>query len=100
MISRENILEIIYNALDEVNEQLPKSKHIAKLPESPIYGKDGNLDSLGLVNMIVSVESGLEDIDLNLVLADEKAMSQANSPFKNVSTLADYILKLAEQENA
>ena len=59
------------------------------------------MDSLGLVNLIVSVEQNIEDdFDVSITIADERAMSQKHSPFRTVGTLADYIeILLKEKEN-
>jgi len=59
--------------------------------ESRLFGKDGVLDSMGLVTLIVAVEQAIEDrFDRSVALADEKAPSQARSPYKTVATLAEY----------
>ncbi len=97
MMTNRDILEIIYEAVDEINEDLPKSKQIAKSPDTALFGKDGKLDSLGLVNLIVGVEGLLDEkSDQAITLADEKAMSQNNSPFRTIGTLSEYILILLE----
>ncbi|NJN93660.1 MAG: acyl carrier protein [Anaerolineales bacterium] len=67
-------------------------------PETRLIGREAALDSMGLVNLIVEVEQRLEDTyDLTVILADERAMSQKNSPFRSVETLADYICQLATE---
>ena len=38
-----------------------------------------------------------EELDIRLTLADEKAMSQKNSPFRTVASLSDYILLLMKE---
>ncbi len=92
------ILDIIFEAVDEINEQLSKSKKIRKEPDSVLYGKEGKLDSLGLVNLIVSIEGIVDErMDKTITLADEKAMSQNNSPFRTIETLAAYISTLTEK---
>ena len=92
MIEDSKILDIIYKAVSEINEQLPKKQRIDKSPESELFGKDGKLDSLGLVNLIVTVEELVEDeLEETITLADEKAMSQNNSPFRSIDALAKYI---------
>jgi len=64
-----------------------------------LFGQGGKLDSLGLVNLIVAVEAMVEDeLDVTITLADEKAMSMKNSPFRTIQTLADYINLLIERE--
>lgn len=55
----------------------------------------GGLDSLALVSFITDLEQTLNDeLGLELILADERAMSSKNSPFKNVESLTQYILTL------
>ena len=59
--------------------------------ETILFGEDGVLDSMGLVTLIVAVEQAIEDkFDVSVSLADEKAMSQSNSPYQSVATLAAY----------
>ena len=66
--------------------------------ETVLFGKDGVLDSMGLVTLIVAVEQALEDrYERTAGLADEKAMSQARSPYRSVASLAEYAVKELEQ---
>ena len=59
--------------------------------ESVLFGKEGVLDSMGLVTLVIAVEQAVEDkFDTHVGLADEKAMSQTRSPYRSVATLADY----------
>ena len=59
--------------------------------ETTLFGRDGVLDSMGLVTLIVAVEQAIEDkYEASPGLADEKAMSQARSPYRTVGSLADY----------
>jgi acyl carrier protein len=91
------IYDIIYLGLDEINLDLPKNKQIAKNPNSLLFGRDGNLDSLALVNLIVEIESLIEEKTNNsITLANEKAMSLNNSPFLSIKALAEYILTLLD----
>ena len=62
--------------------------------ESALYGNDGALDSMALVNLIADVEDAVsEQFGAAIALADEKAMSARNSPFLNVKTLAQAVLE-------
>jgi len=59
--------------------------------ETPLFGDNGVLDSMGLVTLVVAVEQSIEDrYDTQAGLADEKAMSQARSPYRTVASLAEY----------
>jgi D-alanine--poly(phosphoribitol) ligase subunit 2 len=94
MITREQIQSVVFEALGEINLQSPIKKQFTLSEETVLFGRSGVLDSLGLVNLIVAVEQRLEDeLGITLVLADEKAMAQKNSPFRTVATLVDYILQ-------
>ncbi len=98
MADKEQIIEIIYSAFDDINEELPKKNRLEKKVDEIIYGNEGKLDSLGLVNLIVSIESAIDDeLDKQIVIANEKAMSMKNSPFRNVETLAQFILELINE---
>ncbi len=100
MSNRDRIIQKIYEALEEVNFQIAEDKIIAKSGDSPLFGENGKLDSLGLVHLLVSIEERIQDeFKLSLTLADERALSMGNSPFRTIDTLADYILLLIN-ENA
>jgi acyl carrier protein len=61
-------------------------------------GADSEIDSLGLVSLIVSIEDAVnKEFDSSITLADEKAMSQAVSPFKTLDTLSNYVITLLDK---
>lgn len=65
--------------------------------ESLLYGNEGILDSMALVNLIADIEDAVfERFGVAIALADEKAMSACNSPFLNVSTLTQAVLERLE----
>ena len=91
-------LELIYEAIDEVNEQLPPGSGLTKSPETVLFGKAAQLDSLGLVNLIVATEQRLnETLGVALTLASEKAFSMKNCPFRTVGSLAEYVTALLKE---
>ena len=60
-------------------------------PGSELFGETGLLDSVGLVSLVVALEQEIEDqFGEQVSLADERALSQRHSPYRTVSTLADY----------
>ena len=93
MDSKAAVMEIIYTALRNLNDELDENKRVAVAPDTKLFGPEALLDSLSLVSVIVDVESGVEDeLGLLVSLTDDKAMSEAVSPFADVSTLANYIV--------
>ncbi len=100
MIEKEKVIRAIFRAVDELNQQLPKKQRLEKSEKTFLYGDSGVLDSLGLVNMIVTTEQKIEEeFGGAITLSDEKALSQkAVSPFETVERLADYISSLLEKK--
>lgn len=94
MVSKSEVIEIIYRALRNLNEELEADKRVALAPETRLFGPEASLDSLSLVSVIVDVETAVADeFGRAVSLTDDTAMTQEISPFSNVTTLADYIVK-------
>ncbi|MBM3560235.1 MAG: acyl carrier protein [Alphaproteobacteria bacterium] len=95
--TRDQVLALIYDAIDELNDTLEPDRRLARTPATQLFGENGELDSFGLVTLIVGVELRLgERFGVPVTLADERAMSQRNSPFRSVGTLADYSIGLLQ----
>ena len=66
--------------------------------QTTLYGNDGALDSMALVNLIADIEDAIHSkYGLYVTLADEKAMSSRNSPFMNVETLTRAVMERLPQ---
>lgn len=66
-----------------------------------LFGERGPFDSLGLVTLVLEVEEAIQDtLGARVSLADERAMSQARSPFRSVRTLAEYALGMVGEPGA
>jgi len=88
----ENIVTAIYRAVDWINGELPPDRQLIKAPETRLVGPQSVLDSMHLVSLIVAIEREVEDtFSLTLTLADERALSMKESPFRSIQSLADYI---------
>jgi len=98
MVEREKVEQIIFIAIDEINQSQPEDLKLKKSKDTVLFGEGTVLDSLGLVNLIVAVEQKISDeFDVSLTIANDQALSQVNSPFKTVRTLSDYILTLLDE---
>jgi acyl carrier protein len=93
--------KLIFQALASQEALLPSPIDKSKGDETPIFGENGQIDSMGLVSLIVQVEEAIErEFGISLILASERAMSTRRSPFSTVSTFAAYINELmTEQEH-
>lgn len=95
----ERIESIIINTLEEVKDVIDNQNLDAIDANIKLFGKEGVLDSMGLVSLITELEEKIEDeFGISLTLADERAMSQKKSPFLTISSLAKYISNLIEKE--
>ncbi len=95
---KNRIEKIIIEVLNEINEELENENLNNPTSETKLYGGSGALDSLALVSLITDLEERISDeFEKDIILADEKAMSQRTSPFRSVETLTNYIQKLLEE---
>lgn len=97
----QRILKVIYQAVEEINQQLPEEARLKPSPDTVLWSKANGLDSMGLVNLIVMTEENIEEeFGKTINLADEKAMSQEKSPFQTIETLANYIGMLVQENSS
>jgi acetyltransferase-like isoleucine patch superfamily enzyme/acyl carrier protein len=97
------VTQAVFGAIDEINQRLPKDHRLERSTTTTLFngsvGNAGNLDSLGLLNLIVATEQRIEsEFGITITLADERAMSQKNSPFRTIGTLANYVSLLLEEK--
>jgi hypothetical protein len=100
-MNRDDVVRDVYAAVQSVNELRPPSEPLACAEETILFGPGGGLDSLGLVSMILEVEEAVNRrYGTNLVLADEHAMGRKRNPFRDVRSLADYIMDRLREAQA
>ena len=98
MEQKQKITNLVFSVIDEINKELSKDDQIIKSLDSVIYGSNGQLDSLGLVNFVVAVEQKSEAVfEKAINLTDDKAMSEKNSPFQTIETFVNYIYDVLEK---
>jgi acyl carrier protein len=89
---REAIMQALKAAIEEVNETRPRNARLSTDPNTPLIGVEGGLDSLGLVNFAVTAEEELHSaLGVSLQLTSLIGMSVAESPFRTLASLADYV---------
>ena len=92
ILNEKKVTELILDAIKDYNDQVNDEKKLPISSDIELFSREGLLDSLGLVNIIICIEERIEEyIGESITIADEKAMSQKNSPFKSVKTLAKYL---------
>ena len=90
---RDKVLNIIKEALEELNEEL-EYESLNKITENTaVFSGAEGIDSLTLVLLVSTLESEIaNELDVPVTLADEKVMSERNTPYKTVGTVADFIM--------
>jgi acyl carrier protein len=88
---KKELVYLIITTLQQFDGQ-QQLKIPDKLSEdTTLFGQGGILDSMGLVSVVVALEQAIEDkFNVNISLADAKAMSQKHSPYRTIGALADY----------
>jgi acyl carrier protein len=83
--------DIITESLIEMD--IMKSSEIID-SSTELYNGEAGLDSLGLVTLLINIEQKIEsEYGISLTIADEKAMSEQNSPFKTIGSLVSFLEK-------
>ncbi len=67
---------------------------------TPLIGSSKIMDSMGLVNVIVDIETAFLDEDVEVSLTSESAMSGRISPFRSVGSLCRFIARQLGIEEA
>lgn len=96
MTQPDRALQAVYAAIDETNPMLRGKARLEKAPGTALIGPGSQLDSLGLVNLIVAVETRVEqDFGRSISLADALGtLPPDGGPFKSVGALAEHIAGL------
>jgi acyl carrier protein len=101
MIERDIANAIVVASLAEVFVQSGMPAPESVTGDTVLVGKDAVLDSLGVVSLIVEVEQRVEaEHGVSVTLANDKAMSQRNSPFRTVAVLTDHLVAMVAEESA
>lgn len=83
------VLEVVLQTMRDESEDLGYSTLADPTEATTIYGGDAGLDSLSLVRLISALERNAErHFGRRVVLADEKALSMRNSPYRDAGSLA------------
>lgn len=100
LITREQILAVICDCVRRLGEEVGSDVLARPEEDTPLMGENSGVDSIALVSLIVEIESRLsEEFEMDLVLADDRAMSSARSPFRRVGILTDHVLELVRERS-
>ena len=96
---KDKLNNLIITTLQCLLEEAEQPSPVPLSGDTRLFGEKAVLDSLGLVRLLADVEEALSDqFGVDLVLADERAMSLTKSPFRRVRTLVDYVAERIEEK--
>lgn len=91
-VIRESLMKCIKDALDEINSTRDDKIPTGDLKDLGLYGRDGVFSSLQVIHFLMIVEEKVaEKVGAKISILSEKALSRKVSPFRQVSTLVDFI---------
>ena len=94
-------VELIVGALRDLNTSWGHASLAEAGARTPVYGGGSPVDSLQLVTLIAEIEArASEQWGVDLILADERAMSRHRSPFRDVAALAAFTVTQLAGEGA
>ena len=92
MVAGTELEEITLNVLTRMNERLPKGQKILCEPQTLLFGEEGMLDSIGIVNFIVAIEEELENsFGKSIALSDEDFTQLFEASSVSVRSFAMYL---------
>ena len=85
---------VVLDSLRDLRPLLPPDVTMEEDPDSPLAGPDGPLDSLGIVNLVVAVESRARlQLGSEVGLTGALGLAAEESPFRTVQTLTDWVAR-------
>lgn len=91
-MDKNQINDIVINSIqDYFTTNGLKIDELSK--DTPLIGSTRILDSMGLVNIVVDIETAFLDEDVDISLTSETAMSGRISPFRTIGSLCNFIAR-------
>ena len=92
-VTKNDVLELLYESIKELNEMLPATAQLAPKAETSLLSDSGGLDSLGMVNLVSSIEDKVQQRYGRSISLNNPAdvFSDENDPWRNVGTLAEFV---------
>ena len=98
-LGKQQLLELVYEALAEINLERLDENQLPRDPATVLYGANAALDSMDLVRLVILYEQKLNEVaGSELSLSDDRAMSEENSPFQTLGSLVDFAARLLKEE--
>ncbi|MEW9701740.1 hypothetical protein [Paenibacillus sp. SI8] len=90
---RKAVERIVLDSCKEINQYHNGKISVELGLQAPLYGRNGDLDSLGLVTLLASVEQNIaEELEIELALSETPLAAMPDSPYRTVGSFVGYLL--------
>ena len=97
----EKVVKIVINQVEQLRDTFTEEQKFEVNKDTKLFGNNSNIDSLSLVSIIVDLEMLFsEEYGFDLSLTDDRAMTREISPFISITSLADYIVEIINNQTA
>ena len=88
----KEIEKLIHETIDEINEQTPAERRIDKSSQAVIVGAGSTLDSLGIINFLVSLEAKVAaSMGHSVSLLNDDTLNDPNNPLRTLESIEKFI---------
>lgn len=92
------VRSLIYEVVDEINEMTAEDRQISKSADTVLIGKESAIDSLGLINLLVTLEDKVTaQYGISLRLSYE--IANPDAPFGTLGALIEYVSRKVENSS-
>lgn len=101
MVDKTQISDLISVAIENYNQAAQAERQVVNSPSTILFGDGSVLDSLGFINLIVSIETEIEnELNLSMFIVDEHALAMEENPFRTLQSLQSLIETRVEEMSA
>ena len=97
-MDRNNIVRFLISTVNDIRAQANAPELLDISEDTALFGRDGALGSLMLVELMLALEDFCTENGIKFVWASDSAMSQRRSVYRSVASLTDFVLSLPRTE--
>ncbi len=95
----QQITDIVYSAINDLNDELGKSQFLAAAPDTLLSRDSGGLDSLAIVSFEMMLDERIGTaFDQDLAVDINGFLDEAGGTARSVQELIDHLLERLSQE--
>ncbi|HUV13958.1 MAG TPA: hypothetical protein VMY18_09940 [Acidobacteriota bacterium] len=99
MSLNERVYKILVEAAANEVQRSPGQKETSIGPELPLVGEYSQLDSLGLVSLILAAETKIQDeFGVSVALVDGTVMDNQESKLQTLGDLLEHVIGLLKEQ--